>query len=409
MMLYECDDGNCAVGTDLCNNRAFADLHERRAKGGKYRVGVEVIKTEDRGYGVRANRCFEAGQIIVEYTGEIITEPECQRRMKEDYKDNEVCISQLSPIFLTNASQCYYLMLFDQNMIIDATRGSIARFVNHSCEPNCEMVKWIVGGKPHMALFAGKRPIMTGAELTYDYKFDPFSSRNLQECRCGSASCRGVLGPKPKEVKKPVMTSRDVAKAVKRAVKAGKRKLKVLMEGEDEKVVKKRKIAVPVGRGKGVKAMQKAKEVAKKVAKVAANKSPKKSAVASPKKSPKKVATPAKGLKQAKLFSRNSGLTFVADASEASPKATKKDSTPAKKSAVMATGKRTPKVVRKSLLGKGTPKKVATPKAGSAKKAAATPKTGSAKKVAAAKKAVTPKSAGPKKTIRAVEEEVEAQ
>jgi SET domain-containing protein len=41
-------------------------------------------------------------------------------------------------------------MLFDQNMIIDATRGSIARFVNHSCEPNCEMVKWIVGGKPHI-------------------------------------------------------------------------------------------------------------------------------------------------------------------------------------------------------------------------------------------------------------------
>ncbi|KFY19279.1 hypothetical protein V493_08041, partial [Pseudogymnoascus sp. VKM F-4281 (FW-2241)] len=150
MMLYECDDGNCPLGAELCGNRAFADLHERRAKGGKYRVGVEVIKTEDRGYGVRANRCFQEGQIIVEYTGEIITEPECQRRMREDYKNNE----------------CYYLMLFDQNMIIDATRGSIARFVNHSCEPNCEMVKWIVGGKPHMALFAGKNPIMTGEELT---------------------------------------------------------------------------------------------------------------------------------------------------------------------------------------------------------------------------------------------------
>lgn len=90
MMLYECDDGNCPLGAELCGNRAFADLHERRAKGGKYRVGVEVIKTEDRGYGVRANRCFQEGQIIVEYTGEIITEPECQRRMREDYKNNEV-------------------------------------------------------------------------------------------------------------------------------------------------------------------------------------------------------------------------------------------------------------------------------------------------------------------------------
>lgn len=70
------------------------------------------------------------------------------------------------------ALQCYYLMYFDQNMIIDATRGSIARFVNHSCEPNCRMEKWTVAGKPRMALFAGDRGIMTGEELTYDYNFE---------------------------------------------------------------------------------------------------------------------------------------------------------------------------------------------------------------------------------------------
>src|SRR6266487_5673004 len=63
-------------------------------------------------------------------------------------------------------------MLFDQNMIIDATRGSIARFVNHSCEPNCRMEKWTVAGKPRMALFAGDHGIMTGEELTYDYNFE---------------------------------------------------------------------------------------------------------------------------------------------------------------------------------------------------------------------------------------------
>ena len=94
-------------------------------------------------------------------------------------------------------------MLFDQNMIIDATRGSIARFVNHSCEPNCRMEKWTVGGKPRMALFAGDQGIMTGDELTYDYNFDPFSQKNVQECRCGTKNCRGVLGPKAKEEKRP--------------------------------------------------------------------------------------------------------------------------------------------------------------------------------------------------------------
>ncbi|EFE43204.1 histone-lysine N-methyltransferase (Ash1), putative [Trichophyton verrucosum HKI 0517] len=181
-MFYECDENNCKLGEDLCRNRNFSELRKRIKTGGKYNIGVEVIKTESRGYGVRSNRTFEPNQIIVEYTGEILTQIEAQRRMKTIYKKNE----------------CFYLMDFDQDMIIDATRGSIARFVNHSCEPNCKMEKWIVAGKPRIALFAGDNGIMTGEELTYDYNFDPYSNKNVQECRCGTPSCRGVLGPRPK-------------------------------------------------------------------------------------------------------------------------------------------------------------------------------------------------------------------
>lgn len=57
-------------------------------------------------------------------------------------------------------------------MILDATRGSLARFVNHCCDPNCEMVKRTVSGQPRMALFAGENGIMAGEELTYDYNFE---------------------------------------------------------------------------------------------------------------------------------------------------------------------------------------------------------------------------------------------
>lgn len=95
-------------------------------------------------------------------------------------------------------------MQFDQQMILDATRGSIARFVNHSCEPNCAMIKWTVAEKPRVALFAGDRGIMTGEELTYDYNFNPYSVKNVERCRCGASSCRGFLGPKPKEAKEPL-------------------------------------------------------------------------------------------------------------------------------------------------------------------------------------------------------------
>lgn len=122
-------------------------------------------------------------------------------------------------------------MSFDQNMIIDATTGSIARFVNHSCNPNCRMIKWIVSGQPRMALFAGDKPIMTGEELTYDYNFDPFSAKNVQSCLCGEPNCRGILGPKTREQKAKV----NLQKAVKETISTGKRKLKEMIgDGEDK-------------------------------------------------------------------------------------------------------------------------------------------------------------------------------
>ena len=126
-------------------------------------------------------------------------------------------------------------MDFDQSMVLDATRGSIARFINHSCAPNCRMIKWTVSGKPRMALFASDEGIMTGEELTYDYNFDPFSAKNVQECRCGAQGCRGVLGPKPKEIKE----------ALKPIITGSKRKIQQVVEDAVETVTKKRKFAVP--------------------------------------------------------------------------------------------------------------------------------------------------------------------
>ncbi|KAA8576068.1 hypothetical protein EYC84_006230 [Monilinia fructicola] len=323
IMLYECDDTNCGAGRDNCTNRAFAELFNRRKgnsfrKGGnKYEIGVEVIKTADRGYGVRSNRCFNANQIIVEYTGEIITEDECDRRMNEDYKDNE----------------CYYLMSFDQNMIIDATRGSIARFVNHSCKPNCRMVKWIVEGKPRMALFAGDNPIMTGDELTYDYNFDPFSAKNVQACRCGSDNCRGVLGPRPKDQKVTKATS--IKEVVKAGIKAGKRKLQQMIgdeeDGDDFLTPKKRKTKAATGVKKSIATASAnvASTVKKSVSSRLLNA---RQAVGSSKKTIKVNQTTAAAIKtygkrQMKLSSSSASLTIVSPGKNPkTKKSTRRDS-----------------------------------------------------------------------------------
>ena len=97
------------------------------------------------------------------------------------------------------------MMEFHNGFILDATKGSMCRFVNHSCEPNCEIRKmWVRNGadkrsnvEPRMALFALDKGIRVDEELTYDYNFDPFSMRNAQKCLCGAAKCRGILGPRP--------------------------------------------------------------------------------------------------------------------------------------------------------------------------------------------------------------------
>jgi palmitoyltransferase ZDHHC9/14/18 len=104
-MLYECDDTNCRLGADACGNRPFAEL-KRRAKGNHYDYGVEVTENPNCGFGfgVRAMRMFEPHQIIVECAGEIITQSECERRMKQVYKKDKVsrlCLQMLIPNSLT--------------------------------------------------------------------------------------------------------------------------------------------------------------------------------------------------------------------------------------------------------------------------------------------------------------------
>ena len=96
VMRYECDESNCKVTAERCTNRQFAELKRRTEKKenkkepNAYDVGVEVMPTRDRGFGVRATRTFNPGQIIVEYTGEVIDQGECDRRMREEYANNQV-------------------------------------------------------------------------------------------------------------------------------------------------------------------------------------------------------------------------------------------------------------------------------------------------------------------------------
>lgn len=107
---------------------------------------------------------------VIEYRGERIPKGEAERR--EGIND------------LTGVTYIFYL---DDDTYLDgAVGGNESRFFNHSCNPNCRVVR--SDGK---ILFYSKRQINEGEELTIDYAYDKDSRR--EQCKCGSNNCRGFI------------------------------------------------------------------------------------------------------------------------------------------------------------------------------------------------------------------------
>jgi hypothetical protein len=172
----ECDAKVCAVGS-RCGNQRIA----KRAY-----AATAVFKTPDgRGRGLRASEDIKQGQLIVEYCGELIDGDEMRRRLSADEEKGEFD---------------FYYFQVDNEMTIDAgPKGNKARFVNHSCEPNCQAQKWLVGDEYRVGIFA-LEDIVAGTEFTYDYNFEGFwKLGQALQCRCGAELCRGTLGGKKKK------------------------------------------------------------------------------------------------------------------------------------------------------------------------------------------------------------------
>ncbi|EGR45981.1 uncharacterized protein TRIREDRAFT_80732 [Trichoderma reesei QM6a] len=162
------DSANCGGG---CQNRRFQR---------KQYADVTVIKTEKKGFGLRANSPLEPNDFIYEYIGEVINEPTFRRRMLQ-YDEEGI--------------KHFYFMSLNKNEFVDATKkGNLGRFCNHSCSPNCFVDKWVVGDKLRMGIFA-LRKIQAGEELVFNYNVDRYGAEP-QPCYCGEANCVGFIGGK---------------------------------------------------------------------------------------------------------------------------------------------------------------------------------------------------------------------
>lgn len=75
-----------------------------------------------------------------------------------------------------------------------AAQGALGRFINHSCDPNCETQKWVVRGELAIGLFA-LRDIAAGEELTFDYNFERYGDKARARPRPRSLHCCSDSAP----------------------------------------------------------------------------------------------------------------------------------------------------------------------------------------------------------------------
>jgi SET domain-containing protein len=137
-----------------------------------------VKNSKVHGKGVFATRKIPAGTLIVEYEGERISWKEAQKR--HDIKDE-------------NSTHTFFFSLDNGKIIDGGSNGNDARWINHSCAPNCEAQE----DKRRVFIYA-LRDIKRGEELNYDYglvldeRHTPKLKREYA-CLCGASACRGTL------------------------------------------------------------------------------------------------------------------------------------------------------------------------------------------------------------------------
>ncbi len=139
---------------------------------------IKVRHSAIHGNGVFAARKIPAGARIIEYQGKRITEKQAEKRFGLDPE---------------NPHHTFFFSLENGKLIDGGDEGNDARWINHSCEPNCEAQE-----EEGRVFIHALRDITRGEELNYDYGLviDEKMTAALKKaygCRCGSESCRGTM------------------------------------------------------------------------------------------------------------------------------------------------------------------------------------------------------------------------
>ncbi|XP_008323830.1 N-lysine methyltransferase KMT5A-A isoform X2 [Cynoglossus semilaevis] len=146
-----------AAGKNV-QNRKVTDYYPIRRSSRKSKTVLEVQHIDGKGRAVFATRCFQKGEYVVEYHGDLLEINDAKKREAE-YAQNP-------------ATGCYmyYFQYLCKTYCVDATKetGRMGRLINHSKNGNCQTKLHNINGVPHLILIAS-RDIDEGEELLYDY------------------------------------------------------------------------------------------------------------------------------------------------------------------------------------------------------------------------------------------------
>jgi len=173
--------------TDTTHHSASRHASARKAPAGARASAApryfELRRSPIQGLGAFATVPIKKGTKIIEYTGERISNDEADRR----YDDSRM-----------KRHHTFLFTLSSRTIVDGNVNGNEARFINHSCDPNCEAII----DRSRIWIYA-KRNIQPGEELVYDYQYewyDDYTDEDvkLYVCHCGAKNCRGTILKKPR-------------------------------------------------------------------------------------------------------------------------------------------------------------------------------------------------------------------
>jgi len=184
-------------GTKRCES--VSPLDERNSASYLQRDAVPLGNVEKlKNLNAQARQRFKVSRSSIHGWGLFVKEPISKGEMLIEYQGNLIRAS-LADRFLEKYTRLgipgdCYIFRIDESIHVDATMaGNIARFMNHSCEPNCDSKIIEVGKGPldkHIVIYA-RRDLQVGEELQYDYQF-ALGGQKIA-CHCGAPNCWGRM------------------------------------------------------------------------------------------------------------------------------------------------------------------------------------------------------------------------